>query len=77
MNALLIESNPDVLMGKPVIAGTRLAVEVILDKLAAGETVDQLLAAHPRLTPEAIQSALRFASEALKADVIYPVSRVA
>ena len=77
MNALLIESNPDVLMGKPVIAGTRLAVEVILDKLAAGETVDQLLAAHPRLTPETIQSALRFASEALKADVIYPVSRVA
>jgi uncharacterized protein (DUF433 family) len=49
-----IVSDPSVMMGKPVIAGTRLTVELILEKLAAGETVDQILEAHPRLTREAI-----------------------
>lgn len=77
MNTPLIESKPDILMGKPVIVGTRLAVEVILEKLASGETEDQLLAQHPRLTREAIRAALQFAAEALKADVVYPVGRVA
>ena len=69
-----IVSDPNVMMGKPVIAGTRITVELILEKLAAGETFDQILEAHPRLTREAIQTALGFAAEALHADVIYPVS---
>jgi len=56
--------------GKPVIAGTRITVELILEKLAAGESVEQILDAHPRLTREAIQAALAFASEALRADVV-------
>ncbi len=68
-----IVSDPTVMMGKPVIAGTRITVELILEKLAAGETVDELLEAHPRLTREAIQAALAFAAEALRADVIYPI----
>jgi len=62
----LIQSNPDVMMGKPVIAGTRITVELILDKLAAGETVEQLLEAHPRLTREGVLAALAFAAQALK-----------
>jgi uncharacterized protein (DUF433 family) len=61
------------MMGKPVIAGTRITVELILEKLAAGETAEQILAAHPRLTPEGIRAALAFAAAALKADVVYPV----
>ena len=69
-----IISDPSVMMGKPVIAGTRITVELIVEKLAAGETIDQILYAHPRLTKEAIQEALAFAAEALRADVIYPVS---
>lgn len=69
-----IISDPSVMMGKPVIAGTRITVELIVEKLAAGETIDQILEAHPRLTKEAIQEALAFAAEALRADVIYPVS---
>lgn len=69
----LIHSDPSVMMGKPVIAGTRITVELILEKLAAGETIDQILEAHPRLTREAIYAALAFAAEALKADVVYPV----
>ncbi len=69
-----IESKPTVMMGKPVIAGTRITVELILEKLAAGETIDQLLDAHPRLTREGIRAALAFAAEALRADVVYPLA---
>jgi uncharacterized protein (DUF433 family) len=58
----------------PAIIGTRITVELILEKLAAGETVEQLLEAHPRLTREAVQAALAFAAEALKADVVYPTA---
>lgn len=61
------------MMGKPVIAGTRITVELILEKLGAGETVEQLLQAHPRLSREAILAALDFAAKALRADVVYPV----
>jgi uncharacterized protein (DUF433 family) len=73
----LIESHPDVMMGKPVIARTRITVEGILEKLGAGETVEQLLEAHPRLTREGVQAALAFAAEALRADVVYPTSNEA
>jgi len=62
------------MMGKPVIAGTRVTVELVLEKLAAGETVEQILDAHPRLTREGIQAALAFAAQVLRADVIYPVA---
>ena len=69
----LIESNPSIMMGKPVIVNTRITVELILEKLAAGETIEQILEAHPRLTKEGVLAALEFAAEALRADVIYPV----
>lgn len=70
----MIESNPNVMMGKPVIVGTRITVESILERLGAGESIDDILAAHSRLTREAVQAALRFAADALRADVIYPTS---
>lgn len=73
MNEGRILSDPAVLAGKPVIAGTRITVELILEKLAAGESVEQILEAHPRLTRVGIQAALAFAAEALKADVVYPI----
>jgi uncharacterized protein (DUF433 family) len=72
MNAS-ITSDPGMMQGKPVVAGTRITVESILEKLAAGESIDEILAAHPRLTREAVQAALAFAAKALKADVTYPV----
>jgi uncharacterized protein (DUF433 family) len=74
MGAPTIACDPAVMMGKPVIAGARITVELILEKLAAGESVESILAAHPGLTPEAIRAALRFAADALRADVVYPVS---
>jgi uncharacterized protein (DUF433 family) len=67
-----IISDPQVMMGKPVIAGTRITVELILEKLAAGETTEQILAAHPRLTLAAISAALSFAKDTLRSDTIYP-----
>ena len=67
-----IECNPSVMMGKPVVAGTRITVELILEKLAAGEPQEQLLTAHPHLTREGIAAALDFAARAIRADVIYP-----
>ena len=73
MQTQWIVSDPNVMMGKPVVAGTRITVELILEKLAAGESMEQIVDAHPRLTREAIQAALRFAKEALRADVVYPV----
>ena len=73
MDNRLIQSDPFVMMGKPVVAGTRIPVELILEKLAAGETIEQLLQAHPRLTKDAIYAALDFAAQALHADVVYPI----
>lgn len=70
----LITSDPGIMMGKPVIKGTRITVESILDRFAAGETVDQMLDAHPRLTKEAIFAACAFAADTLRSDIIYPLS---
>ncbi len=75
MEEPLISTNPGVIMGKPVVSGTRITVELILEKLGAGEQIEDLLQAHPRLTREGILAALRFGAEAIKADVVYPASR--
>jgi uncharacterized protein (DUF433 family) len=66
MKDKLIQMDPAIMMGKPVIKGTRITVELILDKLAAGETVEQILEAHPRLTKKAIMAAIAFAADSLR-----------
>jgi len=72
MDSELIQSDPAVMMGKPVVVGTRITVELILEKLSAEETIDQILEAHPRLTRKGVLAALSFAAQALRADVVYP-----
>lgn len=72
MNPMIV-SDPEVMMGKPVVAGTRITVDLILEKLGSGESFEQLLESHPRLTREAILAALRFAAQALRAEVVYGV----
>ena len=72
MEKKLIISDPRIAMGKPVVAGTRLTVEFILDKLAAGESIEDLLAAHPGLTREGIQAAIAFAADTFRSDRVYP-----
>jgi uncharacterized protein (DUF433 family) len=58
-----IISNPNIMMGKPVIAGTRITVEHILEQLAGDRTIDQILEAHPHITREQVQAAIRYAAE--------------
>lgn len=68
-----IVADPAVMLGKPVVEGTRITVESILEKLAAGEEIEQLLDAHPRLTREGVLAALAYAAESLRSDTVYPV----
>ncbi|MDQ3929599.1 MAG: DUF433 domain-containing protein [Chloroflexota bacterium] len=77
MSKPMIVSDPSIMLGKPVIAGTRLTVELILEKLGAGQTIEDLLEDHPRLTREGILAALSFAADVLRNDVVYPISDVA
>ena len=67
-----ISCDPKVMMGKPAIVGTRITVESILERLAAGESEAQILKANPRLTTADIRAALQFAAEMLHGDRIYP-----
>jgi uncharacterized protein (DUF433 family) len=60
-----ISIDPDIMAGKPCIKGTRIPVELILEKLAAGMTYKQILADHPRLAHEGILAALAFAHDYL------------
>ena len=60
MQTDMIKSNPGIMIGKPVIAGTRITVELILEKVAAGESIDQIIEEHPSLTEETIRAALAF-----------------
>lgn len=66
-----IVSDPDVMFGKPVIKNTRIPVDLILEKLAAGETVPQLLTAYPRISKESIQACLLYAAESVKNIIVY------
>jgi len=69
-----ISTDPKILYGKPAIKDTRISVELILDKLSAGESFEDLLAAYPRLSMEAIYAALAFASESIKNQKVYSVA---
>ena len=66
MYQAFITSDAKVMMGKPTIKGTRITVEHILEELAAGSTVEDLLAAHPRLTIDDIHAALAYAAELVR-----------
>jgi uncharacterized protein (DUF433 family) len=66
----LIEINPNIMFGKPVIRGTRITVEHILRKLAGGMTVEEIQADHPHLTTEAVYAAVAFAADHLAQEEI-------
>jgi uncharacterized protein (DUF433 family) len=70
MNPMIV-TDPAVMFGKPVVAGTRITVELILDKLAAGESIDDLLRAHPRLTEAAVRAALAYAAGSLRSEAFF------
>jgi uncharacterized protein (DUF433 family) len=68
-----IEINPRILVGKPVIKGTRIAVEFVIDLLGRGWSEDQILREYDHLTPEDIQACLAYAGETLKSERVYLV----
>ncbi len=68
-----IDLNPEVLAGKPVVKGTRLAVEFIIDLLAQGWTEEAILSNYPGLTHDDIKACLKYASDVLHAERVYPL----
>jgi uncharacterized protein (DUF433 family) len=73
MQQELITSDPAILAGKATVRGTRISVELILEKLVAGESIEQLLEAHPSLTLEGVRAALAFAAKSLRVDMLHPL----
>jgi len=69
MCAERVTTDPAVMMGKPVVVGTRVTVETILEEIGAGESIEDVLAAHPRPTRDDVLAAVRFGADALRADV--------
>ncbi|MCK4394639.1 DUF433 domain-containing protein [Candidatus Bipolaricaulota bacterium] len=70
-----IEINPKIMVGKPVIKGTRVPVELILKMLSQGISTEEILGEYPHLTKEDIQAALAYAAEALEVEEVLPLER--
>lgn len=64
--AKYIESDANIMMGKPVITGTRITVESILDRIAAGESLSEIKKSHPKINIEHIKATLQYATEEIK-----------
>jgi uncharacterized protein (DUF433 family) len=69
-----IEINPDILMGKPVIAGTRIPIYLILNLLASGYDEERIIQAYPILTGEDIRAALWYAEQRMRYEEVYPLT---
>ena len=69
-----ITLNPKVMVGKPVIRGTRLTVEYILNLLVHGATLEEILQEYEGLVPEDIQACLLFAAQSLQSTVFMPLA---
>ena len=67
---LRIEAKPDVMMGKPCVKGTRIPVYLILQKMAAGEGADELLAAYPQLTQQDLRACLEYAAALAREEIV-------
>jgi len=70
-------SDPNIMIGKPTIAGTRITVEHILEQLAGGRSIEQILEAHPHITREEVQAAITYAAESVRIDHTYPLKSAA
>jgi uncharacterized protein (DUF433 family) len=64
--------NPDVMVGKPVIRGTRIPVELVLKHLAQNPDLEELFAAYPHITLEDVKACLAYAQAVIEGEVIYP-----
>lgn len=69
-----ITVDSSVLVGKPIVRGTRIAVEFIVELLAEGWTHEQIISNYPQLSEDDIQAALHYASETMKREKVYPLT---
>ena len=76
-NFPLIEANPEILSGKPCIKGTRLSVEFILELIASGGSVNDVVKAYPHVSKEAVQEAVLYAAQFSKNEVLLKIKAVA
>jgi uncharacterized protein (DUF433 family) len=70
-----IHSNPDILVGKPVIKGTRLSVDFILRLFGSGWTREQVIESYPILTDETLSAVFEFAAECVQDEMVYLISQ--
>lgn len=68
-----VHSDPEILLGKPVVKGTRLSVEFILGLFASGWTEQQVLENYPTLTTESIKAVFAFAADCMREESLYPI----
>ena len=71
----LIEINPKIMMGKPIIKGTRITVEQVLESLSENTSIDNVLKAHPHLNQDQIHAALSFAAQSIRGDEVYSLAK--
>ncbi|MEK7617973.1 MAG: DUF433 domain-containing protein [Patescibacteria group bacterium] len=74
-NRIIID--PRVMVGKPIIKGTRITVELILRLLAQGQPVEEILDNYPHLKKEDIRAAIEYAAELLEREAVYPLTTTA
>jgi uncharacterized protein (DUF433 family) len=67
-----IDIHPQVMLGKPVIRGTRITVEILLEKIAAGCSIEEILGDYPQLSREDVLASVAYAREAISTDEIIP-----
>ncbi|MFM9947827.1 MAG: DUF433 domain-containing protein [Saprospiraceae bacterium] len=66
-----ISTDPKIMLGKPVIKGTRITVELIVERLGQGQTIESLLVSYPHITPESVKACLQYAAYVLRNETVY------
>jgi uncharacterized protein (DUF433 family) len=69
-----IVRNPKILLGKPIIKGTRISVELIMRKLAGGYTIEKLIASYPNINQDQIYAALEYAADLIANEEIFEIA---
>ena len=72
-----IEANPEILGGKPCIKGTRISVELILELVASGGSIEEIVKAYPHLTAAGVQEAILYAAQFSKNEILLQIKAVA
>jgi len=66
-----ISTDPKVMLGKPVIKGTRITVELVVERLGQGQTIEALLVSYPHITHEGVMACLQYAAYVLRNETVY------